>query len=100
MTSRAVPNPIPNLSHIPNPNPTPNPNPIRIPLPNPIPIPSPAPAPTPSPACTGATSFYLPAATGGLEAWAVQPQRGAVLCFPQARVRRTLSLAYLIPRLP
>ena len=31
MTSRAVPNPIPNLSHIPNPNPTPNPNPIPTP---------------------------------------------------------------------
>ena len=39
----------------------------------------------------GATSFYLPAATGGLEAHCVQPRAGAVLCFPQGN---TASLVH------
>ena len=39
----------------------------------------------------GATSFYLPAPGGGLEAWGVQPQCGAVLCFPQGN---TASLVH------
>ena len=39
----------------------------------------------------GATSFYLPAPGGGLEARGVQPRCGAVLCFPQGN---TASLVH------
>ena len=39
----------------------------------------------------GATSFYLPAPRGGLEARGVQPRCGTVLCFPQGN---TASLVH------
>ena len=39
----------------------------------------------------GATTFYLPSPGGGLEARGVDPQAGAVLCFPQGN---TASLVH------
>ena len=34
----------------------------------------------------GATTFFMPSAGGGMDAWGVAPQVGAALCFPQANV--------------
>ena len=52
----------------------------------------------------GATTFFIPSAAdgggggGGLEAWGVQPQMGAALCFPQANCASLLHEGSAVTR--
>ena len=46
----------------------------------------------------GCTTFYMPAAGGGLQAQGVQPRAGAVLCFPQGNTASLLHEGSAVKR--